>query len=181
MRMIDYYKSRGQNAKAREVADHNAEVYSLAGLFSALALAVEEEDSAGAMGHAKAISERYGNSSYLVAAARGVGRDEKALLTIFPGGLREVTVADFNPALPMKGARLKENSVAANAVGLKAGDVVLAVDGKRAETFDQYFLLISSMPDPHTRIIYRRGKRIGEFDCQIPDLRLDVDMGSYAN
>ncbi len=179
--MIHYYKSRGQDAKAREVADHNAEVYSLAGLFSALVLAVEEKDSARAMGYAEAISERYGNNSYLAAAAWGAGRDEKALRTVFPEGLREVTVADFDPALPMKGARLKENSVTANAVGLKAGDVVLAVDGKQVETFDQYLLLMSSKLDPHTRIIYRRGKRIGELDCQIPNLRLDVDMGSFGN
>jgi hypothetical protein len=39
---------------------------------------------------------------------------------------------------------------------------------------------MSSKLDPHTRIIYRRGKRIGELDCQIPDLRLDVDMVSVA-
>jgi tetratricopeptide (TPR) repeat protein len=178
--MIHYYKSRGEDAKAREVADHNAEVYSLAGLFSALVLAIEEKDATRAMGYAKAISERYGNNSYLVAAAWGAGRDEKALRSVFPEGLREVTAADFDPALPLKGVRLKENSVTANAVGLKAGDVVLAVDGKRVETFDQYLLLMSSKLDPHTRIIYRRGKRIGELDCQIPDLRLDVDMGSVA-
>lgn len=40
---------------------------------------------------------------------------------------------------------------------------------------------MSSKLDTHTSIIYRRGKRIGELDRQIPDLRLDVDMGSYAN
>lgn len=179
--MIHYYKSRSEDAKAREVADHNAEVYSKSGLFSALVLAIEEKDSVRATGYAEAIAERYGDHNYLAAAAWGAGRDEKALRTIFPEGLRPATVADFDPALPMKGARLSGNSVTANAVGLKAGDVVLAVDGKRVESFDQYLLLMSSKLDPHTRIIYRRGKRIGELDCQIPDLRLDVDMASFTN
>lgn len=179
--MIHYYKSRDQNAKAREIADHNAEVYSESGLFSALVLAVAEKDSARAMGYAEAISERYGDDTYLVAAAWGAGGDEKALRTVFPDGLREVTVADFDPTQPMKGARLGENSVTANAVGLKAGDVIVAVDGKRVETFGQYLLLMNTKLDPHTRIIYRRGKLVGELDCQIPDLRLDVDMASYGN
>lgn len=179
--MIHYYKSRGQHAKAREVADHNAEVYSESGLFSALVLAVAEKDTARAMGYAEAISERYGDDNYLAAAAWGAGGDEKALRRVFPDGLREVTVADFDPAQPVKGARLSENSVTANAVGLKAGDVIVAVDGKRVETFGQYLLLMSSKLDPRTRIIYWRGGRIGELDCQIPDLRLEVDMASTGN
>ncbi|MEY3897030.1 MAG: hypothetical protein RLZZ214_2551 [Verrucomicrobiota bacterium] len=178
--MIHYYKSLGQDAKAREIADHNAEVYSEAGLFSALVLAVEEKDAARAMGYAEAISERYGNNCYLAAAAWGAGRDEKALRRIFPDGLREVTAADFDPALPVKGARINDNSVTTKTVGLRAGDVLVAVDGKRVETFEQYLLMMSIKLDPQTRIIYRRGKRIAEIDCQLPDLRLDVNMVSFA-
>ncbi|MFM2199485.1 MAG: hypothetical protein RLZZ505_2917 [Verrucomicrobiota bacterium] len=179
--MIHYYKSHGQDAKAREIADHNAEVYSLSGLFSAMMLAIEEKDAARAMGYAKAISERYEDDSYLVAAAWGAGRDEKALRSIFPDGLREVTVADFDPTQRLKGAMLKENSVTANAVGLRAGDVVLAVDGKRVETFEQYILLMSCKLDPNTRIIYLRRNEIQELECQIPDLRLSVEMGTFPN
>ncbi len=178
--MIQYYKSRGEDKKAREVADHNAEVYSESGLFSALALAIEEKDAARAMGYAEAIAERYGDHNYLAAAAWGAGRDEKALRGVFPDGLREVTVADFDPAQPIKGARINGGSVTASAVGLKAGDVVVAVDGKRVETFEQYLLLMSCKLEPRTRIIYRRGKSIGEIDCPIPGLRLDVDMSSYS-
>ena len=179
--MIHYYKSRGQDAKAREVADHNAEVYSKMGLFSALVLAIEEKDANRAMGYAKAIAERYGDHCYFAAAAWGAGRDEKALRRIFPDGLREVTAADFDPAVRIQGARIDENSVTVLTIGLRAGDVVVAVDGKRVETFEQYLLLMSIKLDPRTRIIYQRGKKIGEIDCQVPDLRLDANMSSLAN
>jgi tetratricopeptide (TPR) repeat protein len=179
--MIHYYKTHGQDAKAREIADHNAEVYSASGLFSALVLATEEKDADRAMGYAEAISERYGNDCYIAAAAWGAARDEKALRKIFPDGLREVTAADFDPTVPVNGARINESSNTARTVGLRAGDVIVAVNGKRVETFEQYLLLMSIKLDPHTRMIYRRAKRIEEIDCQLPDLRLDVDMTSFTN
>jgi tetratricopeptide (TPR) repeat protein len=174
--MIYYYKSKGLDQKAREVADHNEEVYSSRGLVSALTLAVVEKDPRRAMKLATAIEERYGDSRYVPVAQWDGGNNKKLFDNVFPDGWKEVTLADFVPGEPAKGARIVENSLTASLVGLRAGDVILAIDGKRVESYRQYFMLMSTSLEPHTRIIYRRGKKFAEVDCQLPDRRLDTNM-----
>lgn len=174
--MIHYYKSKGHDAKAREIADHNADVYSSKGLVSALALAIEEKDAKRAKEYADAISERYNDSRYLPVAAWCAGGDEKTLRQTFPDGLKEVTAADIDVTKPVKGVQIMENSVTVRTVGLKAGDVVVAVDGKRVEDYVQYLMLMSAKLDPHTRFLYKRGKKIEEINCVLPERRLDADV-----
>ncbi|MEO5715750.1 MAG: PDZ domain-containing protein [Luteolibacter sp.] len=182
--LIYHYKSTGQDAKAREVADHNAEVFSARGLDSALALAIEEKDFKRAKKIAADIAERYDDPTYIPIAAWYAGGDKKALTRVFPDGLKEVAAADFDGSKPVKGIRIDSNSSVTRAVGLKAGDVILAIDGKRLETMPQYYMVLSSQLGPQTRIIYRRGKKIEEVGCQLPDRRLGVDVhvvGELAN
>ncbi len=175
--MIYHYKSIGQDAKAREIADHNAEVYSSAGLASAMTLAIMEKDRPRAKKYADAIAERYGESCHFAAAAWG-DPDDTAVRAVFPDGVREVTVADFPAGQRFPGTRIDESSATVRAVGLRAGDVVLAVDGKRAENFLQYLTLLSVTLDPHTRLIYRRGKVTAEIDCLLPGRRLETEASN---
>ena len=171
--MIHHYKNAGQDAKAREVADHNAEVYSQSGLSSAMTLAIMEKDRPRAKGYAQAIAERYGESCHFAAAAWGDPEDP-AVRAVFPDGVHEVTLADFPEDKRFPGIRIDDNSATVRAVGLRAGDVVLAVDGKRAENFQQYLTLLSVTLDPHTRLVYRRGKVTAEIECQLPQRRLET-------
>lgn len=98
------------------------------------------------------------------------------MLQIFPDGLQEVTKAYFDSVKPLKGCRVNSTSSMARMLGLRPGDVILAIEGKRVENFKQYQMLMSSTLDPHTRIIYRHGKQVTEIDCQLPERRLFVDM-----
>lgn len=179
--MIYYYKSKGNDAKAREVADHNEEVYSQKGLVSALALAVAEKDTARAKKLARAIEERYGDSMYIPVAAWQDGKNEKLLRQIFPDGIRKATLADFKKEEIYKGPRISENSLTVKMAGLRVGDVVLAVDGQRVESFRQYFMLMATGMEPRVRILYRRGKKFAEVECVLPNRRLDTQMPDYGN
>lgn len=174
--MIHFYKSHGKDAKAREVADHNEKVYSKSGLDSALALALQEKDSKRANRIAEAISERYEDMTYSAIAAWFADGDEKALRRVFPDGLKEVTLSELETGQSLKGARLENQSTTTTTLGMRGGDVILAIDGKRVETFRQYVMLMSSTLEPRTRIIYRRGKKLKELDCLLPDRRLYVNM-----
>lgn len=173
--MIHYYKSKGQDAKAREVADHNAEVFSASGLESAMALAIAEKDAKRAVKIADDIEERYGNNVYQPIARWFAAGDSKALKQVFPDGMKEVTKEELEAGKPVKGCRIDEASATTRAVGMRPGDVVLAIDGKRVESYQQYLMLLSSTLDPRTRFIYRRGKKIAEIECLLPDRRLQVE------
>ncbi|RYD47331.1 MAG: hypothetical protein EOP85_05680 [Verrucomicrobiaceae bacterium] len=178
--MIHYYKSKGDDAKAREIADHNAEVYSQRGLVSALTLAVVEEDHARAMKLARAIEERYGDPMYIPVAAWQGGKNEKLVRQIFPEGIKPASVGDFKKEETYKGTRIAENSLTVRTAGLKAGDVVLAVDGQRVESFQQYFMLMSTSLEPRVKLLYRRGKNFAEVECLLPNRRLDSNMPDYG-
>lgn len=174
--LIHYYKSNGNDAKAREIADHNEKVFSGAGLESAFALAVQEKDAKRAKKIAGDIADRYGDDRYILFAAWHADGNKSALKKVFPNGIQEVTKADFEGTKSPKGCRLQEDSVITRSLGVRSGDIVVAVDGKRVETMLQYDMLMRPTLDPHTRLILRRGKQVMEIDCQLPDRRLQVDM-----
>ncbi|GAA5123270.1 hypothetical protein JIN84_11175 [Luteolibacter yonseiensis] len=174
--LIHYYKSSGNDARAREIADHNEQVFSHEGLESAFVLAIRDKDAKRAKKIAEDIAERYDDHRYgLFAAWHGDG-DESALREVFPNGLQDVTTADFEDVKSPKGCRLDKDSVVTRSVGVRSGDIVVAVDGKRVETMLQYDMLMRPILDPHTRLIIRRGRQVLEIDCQLPNRRLQVDM-----
>lgn len=174
--MIHYYKSRGEDAKARAIADHNAEVFSQRGLDSALGLAIVEKDAKRAKKIAKDIHERYGDVLPLAIAGWFAAGDKKALGAVFPDGIKEVTTASFDGSKRVAGLRLSGNGPITRSLGLRAGDRILAIDGKRVDTYPQYIMILSSQLDPKTRIIYQRGQNIVELECHLPDRRLGVGV-----
>lgn len=174
--MIYHYKSTGNDAKAREVADHNAEVFSSLGLESAFALAVQEKDAERAKKIAADIAERYDDGSYIGYAAWFVGGNETALHRVFPNGFQEAGKADFDTSKPAKGCRLEGASDITRALGIRSGDIIVAVDGKHVENQAQFGMLMRCTLDPHVRLTYRRGRQVTEIDCQLPDRRLQVDL-----
>jgi hypothetical protein len=174
--MIYHYKSKGDDVKAREIADHHAEVYSASGLDAALALAIHEKDLKRARELAEALAERYGDESGLAKVAWFISGDEKALHQVFPGGFREVTLADFATVKNPAGCRVMDSSSTLRAVGMRPGDVIVAVDGKRVEDYPQYTLLMGWRLDPSVRLIYGRGGVYQEISCLLPDRLLQVEL-----
>jgi hypothetical protein len=174
--MIYHYVSKGEGAKAREIADHHAKVYSHSGLNAAMSLAIYEKDLKRARDLAEATAERYGSYVERDLVAWFLDGDEKALRRIFPGGLREVSVADLSAEKNASGCQVINSSSTLFAVGMRQGDVVVAVDGKRVENFSQYNFLMRGELDPRVRLIYRRGKQYQEVECRLPDRLLRVEM-----
>jgi tetratricopeptide (TPR) repeat protein len=174
--MIYYYKSKGDDAKAREIADHHAEVYSQSGLNAALALAIHEKDLKRSRQLAEAIEERYGLTHAHLLVEWLVNGDEKRLKNVFPAGMREVSVGDFEAQESRAGCMVTDTSTTLRSVGMRQWDVVVAVDGKRVENCDQYSMLMGGRLDPEVRLIYRRGKNHHEISCTLPERLLQVSL-----
>jgi hypothetical protein len=174
--MIYYYKSKGKDEKAREIADHHAEVYSLAGLEAAMALAIFEKDLERGLRLAAAIEDRYETQHEQAAVEWFISGNTEALDSVFPNGIREVTLADFSHEKNPSGCRIMDSSSTLRGVGMRPGDVLVAIDGKRVENFSQYLFLMAPRLDPSVRIIFQRGKKYEEISCQLPDQRFHVEM-----
>lgn len=172
--MIHYHNTHGEKAKAREIADHNAAVYSAGGLLSAMALALDEKDFSTALTHAENLHDRYGDPCGLAAVALVSGKTDRAFKHVFPDGSRKVTAGDFSAKARVSGTRLIDNSLTMTASGLKSGDIILAVDGIRTESYQQYITVLNSTLDPVTNFIFKRAGNVMELECVLPDRRLDT-------
>ena len=174
--MIWYYKSIGEDTKARDIADHNAEVYSARGLRSAMTLALDEKDLARAEDYAAKVMERYGYSDGWAAVGVATGKTNPVFKSVFSDGVEKASLADFNEAEKYAGVRVNDASVIVSASGMRQGDVVMAVDGIRVKTFPQYVAVMDTTLNPVTKFIFKRGRKLMEIECILPERRLDTDM-----
>lgn len=97
--------------------------------------------------------KRVGDGRYRAEAAQ-------ALKTIFPDGLQRATLADFTtPALPRGHPLSSDPGVQLSQLGLKPGDMILAVDGYRVQSADQYNTVWSFTDAADiSLIVWRRGR-----------------------
>lgn len=183
--LIHHHLSHGNAARAREVADHNAEVYSHAGLLSALVLAMHERDEARAAELATALHERYGNKLYpVIVAAHFGGAGSPPMQQVFPEGRREATLDQLRDEGATRGLRITGDSEIIGYLPVEENDVILAVDGVRVENYPQYILLVDTTLDPGHRLIIRRGvatedsgkPEYHEFDLVLPHGRMGCGL-----
>lgn len=174
--MIHHYKKTGDDAAARKVADHNAEVYSHRGLRSAMVLAIVEGKHTRAASLARKIHERYDDPIYPLIAKRASGKNPQAAARLFPEGEQTVSVADLETAGDLAGLRIQDGSPIVRLNGLRPGEIILAVDGKRVKTFPQYEAVMDEKLDPEVTLIVRRGKKLREARCILPNRRLETQL-----
>jgi hypothetical protein len=186
---IRSYLKKGQTEKARQIADTSGEVYSAAGLeakaefLEATGKAVEAFDW-----HVKN-EERYGQSGGLMRfCARykektGDSRFEpevqKRLKTIFPRGVRKVTLADFKSG-PSDGVIVREENDLTDEAGLKSGNIIVATQGIRVQNFEQYDYARDSSENPELVLIVWQGNGYREIRASPPDHRFRADFGTYV-
>ena len=107
------------------------------------------ERYAEAEGSYRQVAGRYDDASGLIAfyyrVARGRGRKEyeaplqRAVRAVFPHGLEPVPAPEaLGTEVPRDGAHVMGHSQTLLAAGLRAGDVVVGLDGWRIRTAEQY-------------------------------------------
>lgn len=174
--MIHHYKKKGDDEAAQRIADHNAEVYSHRGLESAMTLALVEGDFRLASSIADKIDERYNEPAHPMIAAWASGKDQRAAAELFPKGERKVSLEELKSAKELSGLRIGDNSTCVRLNGLRLGDIILAGDGTKIETFPQYMAVMCRKLDPEVTFIVRRAGQYSEKRCILPNRRLETSL-----
>jgi hypothetical protein len=98
--------------------------------------------------------------------------------SIFPTGMTKVTFADFKAA-PSDGTMLTSTSEASEAVGLRAGDVIVALDGYLVRSENQYLFVRGLTEDPKMQIIVWNSQGYREIAVSAPQRRFGVGLKTY--
>ena len=104
----------------------------------------------------------------------------KYLAEVFPGGIPRLDPQSLKDR-PPHGMVLRTTSPKAAAIGLKAGDVIVAINDTRIANMDQYLLVIDSAPDSHFRFTAWNGHTYITCAADLPDHRLGVGSLSAAS
>ena len=143
--LVDYYQAQGRTGPALKLAEESAGTGAAAGLITAGRLYERLGRMDDAESSFRSSAERYDAPADLIAfyyRAVAVRKDagyqpawQRELERVFPNGLVEGAGPDGPPTT---GVFIESDSAAARAVGLQAGDVIVAVDGWRVENMPQY-------------------------------------------
>jgi hypothetical protein len=185
---VHYYLKKGQIEKARQIADEGGEVYSSVGLEAKASFLEGTTNYDGAFEWYAKLEERYNHSGPLIAFCEryknltGDNRFEpelkKRMKTLFPGGIEKVSLADFH-GVPADGVLIQQQNALLTAAGLRAGDVIVALNGTHTHAFTQYMYVRDSLTGPEMDLIVWQGNRYHEFKASPPNHLFGVDFGDY--
>ena len=163
--LVNYHEDHKNGKRALELAKEAAGVYCFEGLFMLADLYERRKQWANAEKYYRAQSERYDVDYFLmgfylrVQEAEGAQRfrDERQRLLgkLFPKGLERVETDPV--AAPSDGVLLVGTSAEAMKAGLKPGDVLVAVNGFRVHTYEQYRVIRSLKQNPQLDLVVWRG------------------------
>jgi tetratricopeptide (TPR) repeat protein len=173
--LVGYYCDRSRTARAREVAQMAAAVYSARGLQTMAYVLERMGQYAEAEGWYQRVVERYGEDSraplddfyiryeHRVGDGRFAAEAKAALARVFPAGLERVSIAEMtSPPDPGEGVRVSGRSQRSTRFGLAGRDVVVALNGYRVHNGRQYGLLWTLDDGPEATVIIWRKDRYVE-------------------
>jgi hypothetical protein len=185
---VQYYLKKGQIEKARQIADEGGEVYSWVGLEAKASFLEGTTNYDGAFEWYAKLEERYNDSKPLIAFCEryknltGDTRFEpelkKRLNKLFPGGIEKVSLADFHGA-PTDGVLIQEQSGLLTAAGLRAGDVIVALNGTSTHTFAQYIYVRDLLTGPELDLIVWQGSSYHEIRASPPNHLFGAKFGDF--
>lgn len=189
--IIDHYFRSGAPQKAKEVADMLADIGS-SGAFRALARYHElAGDYAAAEKDLDDWRERYQDYDaayyrlgfYYRMQQRNVapyqGKFRALTKTLFPKGLEAMDLAALGSTPPTDGAIFTGESPSLRRNGLFKGDIVVACNGWRVRSSEQYATLRELDPDPQFHlVVWRKGLYVEVTARRVGHL-FGVDMHSY--
>lgn len=184
--LMHYYLAEGNKAKAREVAEFSAEVYSYRGLQTMIDFCIVTGDADAALEWAKKLDERYDDSlpTMVVCAqfpqfAKREGYD-RFIKGLFPKGMQKVALSDFKGE-PADGVRLDGESGYARRADIDEQDVIVAVQGYRISNDEQYMFARDLDPAYETNLIIwdEQAEKYREIKTAIPNRRFGTKLLNY--
>jgi tetratricopeptide (TPR) repeat protein len=186
---VKYYLKKADTKKAKEIADYGADVYSSDGLQAEGVFYEMTGHYDEAFNWYKKIEDRYNDDEPLIAfglrykALAGDTRFDaeikNGLDKLFPNGIEKVSLADFRWP-PTDGVLIREQTDLLTSAGLKIGDVIVALGGKRTRTFAQYTCLRDAQADPVLDLIVWQGTAYHEIRTAPPNHRFGGDFRDYS-
>lgn len=181
--LADYYYDHGRRDEALAIGEMAADVFSSTGLETAAHILERDGRLEKAEELLEKQTERYKQSGALAAFyARHRGANpkfaseyDKHLAEIFPDGMPGIDLRSLT-STPPHGMVLRTISPKAKAIGLRIGDVIVAINGTRITNMNQYLMVIDSAPDSHIRFTAWNGHGYITAAADLPDHRLGVDL-----
>ena len=186
---VQYYLKKGENDKARQIANDAAEVYSSVGL-QAKALFLETTTNYDeAFQWLAKNEERYNDSGPLIdfcmrckeqhGDQRFNAELQKRAEKLFPKGVEKASVGDFQGP-PADGVLIQQQNDLLLSSGLKGGDVIVALDGIRTHNFLQYRYARAMQDNPGLDLIVWQVGAYHEITANPPHHLFGVPFGDYV-
>lgn len=187
---VRHYLKKGDTFKARAIADFGGEVYSYDGLEAEGIYFETTSNYPEAFDWYQKIEDRYEDSSPLIAFCLRyktlTGNTQfdqelqKRLTKLFPNGLEKVALSDFhNP--PADGVLIQEENDRLRSAGLRRGDVIVALNGTRTHTMNQYTCVRDSLTGPELDLIVWQDGAYHAIKASPPNHLFGVDFGDYKS
>ena len=189
--LVRYYLRIGRRARAREIAEMAAQVGSSEGILTMARFLEETGQYAEAEDLIRRERERYpeeGPNFVLIGFHYRMSHVQRSpsydrsfaqqTRDLFSRGLEKVALTSFT-GQPVDGATFTGEAPALLRNGLRKGDVVVALDGWRVRTFQQYAAIRSFDDDPTFRLIIWRDGKYAEVAARRMFRAFGVDMSDY--
>jgi tetratricopeptide (TPR) repeat protein len=187
--LVRYYLRHNRKPKAAEVAADAGSSYSFRGLQTQAIYFEETSNYDSALAWFATIDERY-NDAYPVVNfclryktktgnTRFDSEVTKRLNKLFPKGMAKVSLADFK-APPVDGVSFQEQNALMESVGLKKGDVIVAVYGVPIHNVTQYTYGRSLKETPALDLIVWQGDAYREITASPPKHLFGVNIDNYS-
>ncbi|MEI9998971.1 MAG: hypothetical protein WDO13_07270 [Verrucomicrobiota bacterium] len=182
--LVNYDWDHGKKDEAMRIARQAAGVYSKMGLQTYLEVLEKSGDLDGAEQQAIAIRDRYDDPydlESLYASHPGKFADKAAAMFkgIFPLGAAKVKLASFTGP-PATGALIGGDSDQLSAIGLGNGDIIVALNGTRTETANQYYYARAQLTGPEMDLIVWHAGQYVEVKASPPQHRFSVSLEDYS-
>ncbi len=175
--LVDYEFRKGRTEQALAIASAAAETYSGDGLQTYARLLERLGRFDEARQQYEAIRARYNEPQPLEQFAvrsffgRGDARYESlaegAVARDFPQGLQRIARAELT-APPYEGVLILDETAEGRRIGIHQGDIVVAMDGYRVSTHQQYMTVRAFRVDPRVEWIVWRDGRYFEVAAELP-------------
>jgi tetratricopeptide (TPR) repeat protein len=189
--LVKHYLRDGRRARAKEIAEMAAEVGSAEGLLTMAGFLEEPGRYEEAEGLIRRVRERYPEDGpdfvlfgfhHRMVHVRRLPSYERSLAQetrdLFPRGLEMVTLASLTGP-PIDGATFTEETPSLRRNGMQKGDVVVALDGWRVRTLQQYYAIRSFDDDPDLRLIIWRDGKYAEVAARRMYRSFGAEMSDY--
>lgn len=184
--LVNHLYETGQTDEAVAIAREGAGLATARGLETMARLMERLTRWEEALEHFQALATRHGERGLLLlflhrqshaspAVAAALGEEVSAT---FPGGMKEVVLGEFDEA-PQAGVIIGSSNPLTEHHDMRAGEIIVALDGTLVENLEQYELIRSRNLEAALQLIIWTGTEYRELEVTAPARQLGVELNTY--